>query len=85
MFKPNMLYPLRDTSTYGTRYRFALTQAEEVSKECWLLDCWIVDQHGNKCPGVDAVPVPVRLDSVYQSRGVKCEQTYEVQAWCGWR
>lgn len=85
MFKPNHLYPLKDTDTYGPRYRFALTLSEPISPQCWVLDGWIADQHGNKHPGVDSVPVPVRRDSVFISKGVPCAIEYKPAAFCGWR
>ena len=84
-FKINTRYPLKDTSQYGARYRYALTQSEGIPKQCWIVDCWIVDQHGHRHPGIDAVPIPVQHQDVYISKGVPCEVEYEPQAWCGWQ
>jgi hypothetical protein len=68
-FEVGYAYPLMDPESYddeyGTGYTFALVAEEEfVPEGCYMIDCWIVNERGEKHPGIDSCPVPVLIGDV---------------------
>lgn len=63
-FKSEYLYPFVDPGEYdddyGEGYSYALV-AEEHPSECFIVDCWIVNEQGDKHPGIDCFS---RIDQV---------------------
>jgi hypothetical protein len=73
-FRENHIYPLKDTHRYdddlGEGYDHALlADRGPVPEGCWVHDAWIVRANGMVHPGLDASPVPVRLEDVEETRG----------------
>lgn len=71
-FLPDFIYPLKEPTRfddeYGEGYSYALV-ADEDPGECFIVDCWIVNQQGEKHPGLDASPVPISAESVEIDEG----------------
>lgn len=67
-----MRYPLVDGTEYDDDHGSGFDHAEPAracSETDWCVDCWIVDRDGNRHPGIDASPVPIRNEGVDLSGG----------------
>lgn len=65
-FRSDTLYALLDPERYdddfGTGYGHALSTSDVDG--CFIADCWIVDAEGNRHPGYDESPVPMRISDL---------------------
>jgi hypothetical protein len=73
LFEAGLMYPLNDPTRYddeyGEGYGFAAIDEDAIPGECWVHDCWIVNARGEKHPGLNECPVPIRRDAVDMNRG----------------
>jgi len=80
-FQSGHAYPLVDPAhfddDFGQGYAYALVASDDpVSSQCWMVDCWIVNADGEKHPGYDQNPVPVRKQDVDLSQGLAIGNPY---------
>lgn len=65
-FRSDTLYALLDPESYddefGTGFGHALSTPDVDG--CLIADCWIVDAEGNRHPGYDESPVPMRISDL---------------------
>lgn len=73
LFEAGFMYPLKDPEKYDdefvTGYRFAAIDAGADPGVCWMHDCWIVDENGNRHPGMTEYGAPVRRDDLEMDAG----------------
>jgi hypothetical protein len=67
-FKTGTTYPLveqdRFDDDYGEGYGFARVAGDLHDLPMTMVDCWIVNREGDRHPGYDECPVPVRIQDV---------------------
>ncbi len=72
-FSTGTTYPLVDASIFddelGVDYGYAEVAGDLHGLRMTMVDCWIVDIKGNRHPGYDQCPVPVRIEDVDVASG----------------
>jgi hypothetical protein len=74
LFEAGFMYPLKDPERYddeeyGAGYAFAMIDADASPGTCWMHDAWIVNAKGEKHPGYEESPIPVRREDVDMMAG----------------
>jgi hypothetical protein len=71
-FSRDTIYPLNDPTFYDnkfcTGYGYALV-ADNDPGACWRVDCWIVNEQGDKHPDIDMAPSPIEIDDIDIEQG----------------
>lgn len=78
-FSPGYVYPLKDPARFddefGVGYGFvALVDYGPIVSNCFIHDAWVVNAEGERHPGLNVSPVPIRLDDVIVAEGRLREQ-----------
>lgn len=73
-FSPGYVYPLKDATRFddelGVGYGFvALADYGPITSDCFVHDAWIVNAKGERHPGLNVSPVPIRADDVILTEG----------------
>lgn len=67
-FETGTTYPLVEPDSFdddcGEGYGFARVAGDLHDLPMTMVDCWIVNQEGDRHPGYDQCPVPVRIQDV---------------------
>jgi hypothetical protein len=76
-FLAGYIYPLKDPQRYdddyGRGYYFAAIDAGATPLSCRIHDVWIVNEFGERHPGYNISPVPIRIDDVHMEQGWRLE------------
>lgn len=78
-FQPGYIYPLKDPARFDDEFGRGYDHASiadygPISPDCWMHDAWIVTAAGNVHPGLNASPVPIRLEDVDEAAGRSADQ-----------
>lgn len=51
---------LKDASATAARFNCYTPASRDISRDAFVVDCWVCDAHGGVDPGLSVSPIPVR-------------------------
>lgn len=46
------------------------------SDDCWMGDCWVVNEAGDICPGYNTSPEPFHINNLVKVQGVRAKHIF---------